>query len=95
MPIVVLYKITSYPMQISIPNVVKKILSIIGDFGLARIVGKDGVQMEKTHGSEGDGKYLAPEVFNEDISEATDIFALGMTMFELVCRSDNTSDDYK
>ncbi len=49
----------------------------LGDFGLARAV--EGTQMSAS-GAKGTLRYMAPEVLNNEITAATDIYALGITL---------------
>ena len=58
----------------------------IGDFGLAVPEGYEDAQ-------EGDSRYLAPEVLDDIITKAADIFSLGATMFELACLIEMPKDD--
>jgi len=51
----------------------------IGDFGLADFEGSN------TDTAEGDSRYLAPEILDDIVSKAADIFSFGATMFELAC----------
>ncbi len=49
----------------------------LGDFGLVRAV--EGTQMSGT-GSKGTLRYMAPEALENEISPATDVYALGVTL---------------
>ena len=49
----------------------------LGDFGLARAV--EGTQMSAS-GAKGTLRYMAPEVLNNEITAATDVYALGVTL---------------
>ncbi|KAH0588971.1 Mitosis inhibitor protein kinase wee1 [Termitomyces sp. J132] len=56
----------------------------IGDFGMATFLGQfETVTGSKGFEREGDKRYLAPEILQEDYySKAADIFSLGMTILE-------------
>lgn len=54
----------------------------IADFDLARTI--DSLHSNPADYSEGDGRYMAPEVMNDLPTTASDIFSLGISMFELV-----------
>ena len=49
----------------------------IGDFGLAYRVGDKGAP------SEGDNKYMAPELLDNEFGYPADIFSLGITLYEM------------
>jgi len=52
----------------------------IGDFGLVVELARD-----LSDAMDGDSKYLAPELMEEKVSKAVDIFSLGITLLELAC----------
>lgn len=53
----------------------------VSDFGLSRIIGKQAIMKNGTYGVI---PYMAPELFKgKNYSKATDIYALGMIMWEL------------
>lgn len=55
------------------------------DFGLARMRGADG--MTRTGSQPGSLPYMAPEqVRGDDVDERTDVYALGVTLYELLTR---------
>lgn len=55
----------------------------IGDFGMAAAIGSI------EDGQEGDQKYMAPELLNNEVSHpSADIFSLGLTLYELASNLD-------
>ena len=55
----------------------------LGDFGLMI-----DLAAAEAGGTEGDPKYLAPEVLQGKFTKACDVFSLGVTMLELACNLD-------
>ena len=56
----------------------------LGDFGLARAV--EGAQMSGS-GAKGTLRYMAPEALNNEITAATDVYALGVTLLRALTGS--------
>ncbi|KAJ4830379.1 putative serine/threonine-protein kinase wnk11 [Turnera subulata] len=56
----------------------------IGDFGCAREVGGDVGPDHLAHSMVGTPEYMAPELFEENYTEAVDIYSFGMCLLELV-----------
>lgn len=53
----------------------------LADFGLVF----DTVNTKKSRGTEGDSRYLAPEILEGNLCLANDIFSLGISLLELSC----------
>merc|ERR1719210_1627129 len=54
---------------------------LLADFGIADVFGSEGcVQAHK----KGTWAYMAPEVFNDEVSPKSDVWALGVVIYELL-----------
>lgn len=53
----------------------------LGDFGLVVDINRSNLKLA----TEGDARYVAPEVLRGQFSKAADIFSLGITILELSC----------
>ncbi|EDW72986.2 uncharacterized protein Dwil_GK17296 [Drosophila willistoni] len=60
----------------------------LADFGLVIDVDK----ANSHHATEGDSRYMAPEILQGQFSKAADIFSLGIAMLELACYMDLPSN---
>ncbi|XP_032599266.1 membrane-associated tyrosine- and threonine-specific cdc2-inhibitory kinase isoform X2 [Drosophila grimshawi] len=60
----------------------------LADFGLVIDVDK----ANNHHATEGDSRYMAPEILQGQFSKAADIFSLGIAMLELACYMDLPSN---
>lgn len=59
----------------------------VADFGLAKVVGADGMRLTATTQTLGTPAYMAPEQISREagpISAATDVWALGAVLFEML-----------
>lgn len=53
----------------------------LGDFGLVIDLNRKNLHLA----TEGDSRYVAPEVLNGEFTKAADIFSLGIAVLELAC----------
>jgi serine/threonine protein kinase len=60
--------------------------AVIMDFGLARLLGDQALRLTERHELVGSASYMAPEQVEENapLSEATDIYAFGVVLFEML-----------
>jgi serine/threonine protein kinase len=59
----------------------------LSDFGLTRIVERDGSKINQVYVGFGSVGYMAPENFRQDteIGVASDLYALGIVLYEMLC----------
>jgi serine/threonine protein kinase len=60
--------------------------AVIMDFGLARLLGDQALRLTERHELVGSASYMAPEQVEENapLSEATDVYAFGVVLFEML-----------
>jgi serine/threonine protein kinase len=60
--------------------------AVIMDFGLARLLGDQALRLTERHELVGSAAYMAPEQVEENapLSEATDVYAFGVVLFEML-----------
>ena len=61
-----------------------RLVGKIADFGLAHTLSTSTAASTKTKGGQGSAAWMAPEVYDAEYSEKSDVWAFGMVAFEVI-----------